>query len=528
LGYNPFGVNTFFTLKALYPKALGHHPAGCATLGVSRRLTLGNIIGNPTMLKHETKLIDPAPEQVVAALAESTSEANKRCRARLLKDDAAKWRKFARDAAASPEGYSMFRGGKGGVPATQVLAAWWTDSIGRKHVVVRGRRVEHDEAKRLLHNDELAKRPALWHAYPEYVCRRTVGKASELVCACGCGAVGTPGALGWMGETCGPCADRKEELGAAGLEANLPGVLYSDREPLYAVACSPDGSRVAAVEGKNSVAYWDVPNRTRTVVKFSGRFPTGVAITSDARYLLAAGIGLVPGIGLFAAFDLSTDPPTRIESTLESEPPGMCVAALPDPARALVHVRPDIWDPRSRAEIVRVPSGESVRGMNLPDALGGVAASPDGKRLAACGTSLRVFDLEQMRPLRGLAEPFAAVAFSHDGQRVFGVHGTVRAFDIASGKVVAEGGLDGRRGTPAREGARVLAVDPAGEFVYVGSWQGKLYAFDADSLALRAAFEWHLGPMYGMALSADGSRLFTSGGDGCVKAWPIRDLLRGA
>jgi hypothetical protein len=481
------------------------------------------------MLKHETKLIDPSADEIAQALTAATADANKRCRARLLKDDPAKWRKFARSSAAAPEGWAMFRGGKGGVPATQVLAAWWTDSIGRKHVVVRGRRVEHDEAKRLLYNDELEKRPPLWHAYPEYVCRRTLGGVSQLVCACGCGAVGTPEALGWMGETCGPCADRKEELGAAGLAANLPGVLYSDREPLYAVACSPDGSRLAAVEGKNSVAYWDVPNRTRTVVKFPGRFPTGVAITSDARHLLVTGIGLVPGIGLFAAFDLSTDPPARVEPTLESEPGGLHIAALPDPARALIHARPDIWDARTRAEVVSVPFGETVRGVDLPDGhLAGFAVSPDGKRVAACGASLRVFDLEQMRPLRGLAEPFAAVAFSHDGERVYGIHGTVRAFDIASGKVVAEGGLDGRRGTPSRESPRVLAVDPAGQFVYVGSWQGKLYAFDADTLALRAVFEWHLGPMYGMALSADGARLFTSGGDGCVKAWPIRDLLRGA
>src|SRR5436309_2924245 len=101
------------------------------------------------MLKHEAKLINPTADEIVAALTEAVAAANKRCRARLLGDDPAKWRKFARDAAKAPEGYAMFRGGRGGVPATQVLAAWWTDAIGRKHVVLRGRRVEHDEAKRL-------------------------------------------------------------------------------------------------------------------------------------------------------------------------------------------------------------------------------------------------------------------------------------------------------------------------------------------------------------------------------------------
>lgn len=480
------------------------------------------------MLKHETKLIDPDAERIVSALAEATAEANKRCRARLLKDDPAKWRKFARNAAASPEGWEMFRGGKGGVPATQVLAAWWTDSIGRKHVVVRGRRVEHDEAKRLLHKGELEKRPPLWHAYPEYVCRRTAGKESQLVCACGCGAVGTPGALGWMGETCGPCADRREELGAAGLSGNVPGVLYADREPLGPVACSPDGSRVAAVEGRNFATYWDIPRRTRTVVKFSGRTVTDVAITSDAKYLLVAGAGLVEGSGLFAAFDLSTDPPTRIEPEPGSAPRAIRVAALPDPDRALVQALPELFELRSRVEVVRVPSGEPIRGINLPASqCRPPAISPDGKCVAACGEEVRVYDIENAKLVREVPAPAHFAAFSRDGRRVFATRGSVRAFDVASGKVVAEGGLDGRRGTPPGETIRALAADPAGEFVYVGSWQGKVYAFSANSLALRAVFEWHLGRIEGLAVSADGSRLFSSGGDGCVKAWPIRDLLRG-
>ena len=93
------------------------------------------------MLKHETRQIDPDADAIVATLTAAVADTNKRCRARLLKDDPAKWRKFARAAAAKSEGWEMFRGGKGGVPATQILASWWTDAAGRKHVVVRGRRV---------------------------------------------------------------------------------------------------------------------------------------------------------------------------------------------------------------------------------------------------------------------------------------------------------------------------------------------------------------------------------------------------
>ena len=479
------------------------------------------------MLKHEAKLIDPDAEQVVAALALATAAANKRCRARLLRDTPAKWRKFARDAAATAEGYSMFRGSRGGVPATQLVAAWWTDPAGRKHVVLRGRRVEHDEAKRLLQKEELEKRPPLWHAYPEYVCRRTVGKASQIVCGCGCGAVGTPESLGWMGETCGPCFDRKEELGAVGLSANVPGMLDGDRAPLRAVACSPDGTRVAAKEGDDHVTYWDVATRTRTVMKFSGANVSDVAITADGRYLLVVGNGLSAG-GLFAALDLNADPPARIESTLETEPAAVRrVVALDDPGLALIQR----WRPvgPDRAEVVRVPSGETVRGVALPFRTDlPRTAHPNGTEIVTCGSETHVLNLRTMRLSAELPFEYDIHAHSHDGKRLIGVNRDgLRAHDAKTGRRLAEGRLHAKKGVPSADGITTLAVDPAGAWVYAGGASGRVYAFAADTLELRAAFEWHLGAVQGLAVSADGARLFSAGGDGCVKVWPIGDLMKG-
>jgi hypothetical protein len=483
------------------------------------------------MLKHETKLIDPDAEQIVAALSEATAGANKRCRARLLGDDPAKWQKFARDAAAEPEGYAMYRGGKGGVPATQVLAAWWTDAIGRKHVVVRGRRVEHADAKRLLHTDELDARPPLWHAYPEYVCRRTVGKQEQIVCACGCGAVGTPESLGWMGETCGPCFDRKEEAGAEALHANLPGVLYADREPLGTMACSPDGTRVAAVEGLNSVTYWDIATRTRTVIKFSGVGVTDAAVTPDGRHLLVVGVNAMSPGGLFAAFDLSTDPPHRVDPQHANEAPGWRVAALGSDL-AVVH-RPDPATMNTLGAVVRVPSGEPVRALAMQSGYGGrFAVAPNGKQIATVGYPVVLID-----SVTGRSHPKAApggatcVAFSADGQKLFGNFSRnllLAAWDVATGRMgVSASASDWKRLGAAPGIITALAIDPAGAFVYAALSGGFVVALSADTLALRAVFEWHLGSVRGLALSADGSRLFSSGTDGCVKVWPVSTLMKG-
>jgi hypothetical protein len=478
------------------------------------------------MLKHEAKLIDPTVDAIVSALTEAVGETNKRCRARLLTDNPAKWRKFARAATTKPEGYEMFRGGKGGVPATQVLAAWWTDAIGRKHVVLRGRRIEHDKARRLLQRDELDKRPPLWHAYPQYVCQRTIGEEMQLVCACGCGAVGTPEALGWMGETCGPCFDRREEIGPAGLRTNLPGVLYGDREPLGAIACSPDGVRVAAVEGANGATYWDIATRTRTVMTFTGIRVVWVAITPDGRHLLVTGEGVLDlHAGLFAAFDLGADPPRRVDPARADDPWGGRVFALPDPALALVH---QLVPPSGgRAAVVRVSSGELI---GPPLGLGGLhtaAVSPDGKRLAVLGHYVWVYDLDTKGVRCRLENTARFASFTHDGTRVITVdsvdHDALRAFDAGTGKPC------GPRVRYATSGDWVsaLAVDPVGEWVFVGGARGTVAVADARTLERRALFEWHLGLVRGLAVSADGTRLFSSGDDGCVKVWPIRELMKG-
>ena len=469
------------------------------------------------MLKHETKLIDPDADDIVAALTQAAA-------------DPTKWRKFARDCAAKPEGWAMFRGGKGGIPATQVLAAWWTDSIGRKHLVVRGRRVEHDEAKRLLSKEELDARPPLWHAYPEYVCRRTVGSSAVLVCACGCGAVGTPQALGWMGETCGPCFDRAQDDGPDALRANVPGVLYGDRGPLGVLACSPDGTRVAATENaagpfniSSSATYWDLTTRTRTVMKFTDMRVSDVAITSDGAKLVVTGIPYQVG-SLFATFDLSADPPKRLDNPDAPRPVGWRVATLPDPGAVLVH-RPDADNSYTHAEVVRVPSGDVARTVRLPAGYSGrFAVSPDGTKLVTAG-AVAVYDIASGKRVCGAVGNHMHVAFSADGERVIGGYGAMlKSFDLVTG---APDGPADRVGTTGNS-VSALAVDPLGEWVYVGGTDGSVTVLDAKTFARRAVLAWHLGFVTGLAVSADGARLFSAGGDGCVKVWPIRHLMKGA
>jgi DNA-binding beta-propeller fold protein YncE len=472
------------------------------------------------MLKYESKLIDPTPELVVATLTAAADAANRRCRSRLLEIDAAKARKFARRSAAEPEGWEMFRGGRGGVPASQVLASWWTDAASRKHVVVRGRRVEDRESVRLLRADELAERPPLWHAYPEYVCRRTTASGSEVVCACGCGVVGSPATLGWMGECCGPCSDRKEEAGPEGLRANVPGVLYGDRNPLSAVACSPDGNLVATVEGRTLVHLWNLRQRVRTTAGFGNLVSASLAFTADGRYLLTAGAGVTVGEAL--VMDAAADPPVRVESAMLGN--ALHVAPLPDPGLAVVH---QLGWPTNDLAVVRIPTGEVVRRTGTPQGFAGsLATSADGRRVALSHPRTVIRDVATLAEVNTFGPSAQALAFSPDGERVYATDAApVVCHEVVSGKQVARAVVNRR--PEAYEYILSLAANPDGSAVYAAGLLGRLYALHPETLAVRAVFDWHLGPVRGLAVSADGSRLFTAGGDGCVKVWPIRDLLRG-
>jgi hypothetical protein len=481
------------------------------------------------MLKHETQLIDPNADEIAATLSACVTDTNKRCRVRRLEDNPRKWHTLARHIAAKTEGWEMFRAGRGGVPATQIIVAWWSDVIGRKHVVVRGWRIEHHQARMVLYRDILETLPPLLHAYPEYVCLRQLGSQTpEVICACGCGAIGTPATLGWMGRTCGPCYDRQQEAGAEAFRGHTPGILLSYRQPLGDVACSPDGERVAAVEGHDLVTYWDLPQRTRTTLQVRGSRVEDVAITHDGRYLVVVGVSTTfdtvdyPTGGLVAVFDLSADPPVRVDQNTMPIPAMWRIVALPDSHSAIALQQV----PFHAATVVflEIPSGQVVKQFDLGQSyISTLTISATGRRLlAGRAESLCVIDLETHTTLREWSGYHIAAALSPDGQRVYIYRGNMfQIYDLTSGKRYQ---VRGHENTP--RGVQSLIAAPTGRWLFGSSYTGQLHAFCADTFKPVAEFKWHRGPITGLAISADGRRLFSSAStDSGVKVWPIRDLL---
>ncbi len=150
----------------------------------------------------------------------------------------------------SAEGQAVRRLHLSGTHVIDLHAVWWTDAIRRKHwrITAEYGPTHRDPASTLGH-------PLAAFAPPLSCGQREHG---GLVVQCRCGNVGSPAALGWMGETCGPCSDREQEglppLGPPRLRLALS----------ESVGCLPlaDG-RVAVVRDTpsgNALAVWPSPD----------------------------------------------------------------------------------------------------------------------------------------------------------------------------------------------------------------------------------------------------------------------------
>jgi hypothetical protein len=253
----------------------------------------------------EKLLLDPAEADLVAALEKASRRGARE------QPGAAAWRPLLREVAENAEGRTQLEALTPGADADDpfarrraaryVCAAWWSDHQGRKHVRVAGgdtasvdphlhhTRMDHDE------------RPPLWHVCPGRVYRvKRGGREPQWLASCACGETGPPRALGWMGECCGPCHDRREEGLAA---AEGPVSLIRVVGPVFGLAFSPDGDRLAVSSAYGTVGMHDLGTGIQTLLHASPDEPDGFRplLYSPDGTLLAAGD---PGPALVRVWDI--------------------------------------------------------------------------------------------------------------------------------------------------------------------------------------------------------------------------------
>jgi hypothetical protein len=136
-----------------------------------------------------------------------------------------------------------------------VAVVWWSDCIGRRHVRVIGcQRKAIEPPERLL--EPTSTRCAFAHVYAERVFQVTRDGEMRTLVACPCGIFGTAEEIGWMGESCGPCHDRREE--GVVLPARTASELRAGTTSVLAVRFSGEASVIATFSRDRMIRVWDV------------------------------------------------------------------------------------------------------------------------------------------------------------------------------------------------------------------------------------------------------------------------------
>lgn len=485
------------------------------------------------MAEFDTRLIGPTERELASALGRAMRAANRanRFAANRMARDAAFWGRFARDVLrGGPEGRR--RSCKGGRAVPEVVAGWWTDPAGRKHVRVLGR--TRNRWSRLRGEVELRGLPPWWHVYPEAIlCARERGGANRYLAACRCGAVGTPEALGWMGDACGPCSDRRAdgERPAGGFGQ------YSGWAPtLGRFAFTPDGRFLigpGASGGLRALDRWagtEVRAKRRVVGHICG-------LAADD-----AGTTVLMYDGAALRWDHGTGETRAVLAPLNTWARG---ALAPDGSRAVLvgyelaataDLRAKRPEYRHRAPLEMFPA---------------LAFAPDGSRLYAAAQSgaLVQLDPDALEPtvVRPAAFDGMPPTFVAPGELVVAPDGTavlmrreqfqprrslVRHVPVAGGRTSDLRLPDWHRPTAmaySRDGRHAVTVDSEGG--WVGFWEvdtGKSLGY------VRAVLEdlaWRCGQV---EFAPDGSAVAVSyntghhGHGSTVAVWPWPDVLRAA
>jgi WD40 repeat protein len=245
-------------------------------------------------------------------------------------------------------------------------------------------------------------------------------------------------------------------------------------EPVWRIATSPQGGRIATVRKSSGVlSAWDVGTGDR--VFEVDAYPSGevssIDWSPDGRYL-AAGSSTDGRVTIFGAdgerITVLEEPAGTYIATLAFSPGGRALAVATgnpkDPARS--HI--SIWD-WDRGEVDQT----------IDAAATALAFDPTGSTLAA-----GLFD------------------------------GNVEIRDVATGELV--------RGFRAHSGlVRDLAFSPDGAWIATAGEDGTVALFDAASGARRFVLPGHGFLVSGLAFSPDGRWLITTAPDGVVRVWTL-------
>jgi eukaryotic-like serine/threonine-protein kinase len=294
--------------------------------------------------------------------------------------------------------------------------------------------------------------------------------------------------------------------------------LRAKADNFLAVAFSPDGKTLAAVEWQGRIELWDRQtgeSKLTTGVTTNGRradLASGVgalAFSPDGRSL--AGPGPEDSLMLYEVdTGLSTlsfeGPPGAVQGLAFSPDGHTLVAAISAHSMR-------VWDARDGHLIHKIFGGHK-------GPVAAVAFSPDGRTIASASfdRTVKLWTPEgprqPLQTLNGHTDEVRAVAFSPDGRRVAsaGLDRTLRIWDVGTGAEVAV--IRGHTGA-----VNSLAYIPDSAKVITGSADETVRDWDTASNQELRTFKGHAADVTAVAVSPDGRDFASTSGDRTLRVW---------
>jgi WD40 repeat protein len=283
-------------------------------------------------------------------------------------------------------------------------------------------------------------------------------------------------------------------------------VMIEGREcPVFAMAWSPDGRKLAVSGYGPIVRVWDRESGRLGSIEGAEARPRFVEGWSpDGRRLILGGLD-VPAESWDMASPLVDKEAREVTRPTDREGVVRMIAEA------------------SRGGPIRVRGEAESRSTWLPASAHAAiwaAFAPDGRSIATVESdlSLRIWDAPSGRlrqTIGGAPLGFGSVAFSPDGSKVAaGGGGSVRVWDANSGAPLASLGQ-------GICGSAIIAFSPDGTRLAGACWDATIRVWDLATGLERAKLGGHDGQILSLGWSPDGQTLASGGYDSTVRLWDV-------